>query len=68
MAKNATDFTVGRTVLYIPMHAYGDRNHPDVERGVVTSRNDRTVFVRFGSDNHSKGCYPDDLVYVEEEQ
>lgn len=56
-------FVVGERVLYVPTHAQGDRNHPDVERGVVTGHNKdgSTVFVRFGNDTGSKGCYPHDL-------
>ena len=44
---NLEDFNVGDRVLYIPLHANGDRNHPDCEVGVVTSKNDYFVFVRY---------------------
>jgi hypothetical protein len=30
-------FKPGTQVLYIPRHAHGDLNHPDVEAGFVTS-------------------------------
>jgi hypothetical protein len=60
---NALDFQVARVVLYIPFHARGDRGHADVERGVVTSRNESVVFVRFGGDLNSKGCDPETLEY-----
>lgn len=42
------DYEEGDKVIYIPNHA-GDRdiNHPDCERGVVTSLNDKFVFVRY---------------------
>ncbi len=60
---DAQDFEVGRSVLYVPCHANGDQGHPDVERGVVTSANEHTVFVRFDGDINAKGCYPDTLVY-----
>jgi len=51
----------GMHVLYVPTHAHGDLTHTDVERGVVTSKNEHYVFVRFGGDTHSKGCKAHDL-------
>ena len=38
-------------------------NPPDVrsERGVITSVSDTHVFVRYGSDGHSKATRPEDL-------
>lgn len=58
------DFEIGQRVTYVPNHADGNAQHPDCERGVVTSINDsiNTVFVRFGADYYSKGCYPHNLV------
>lgn len=38
---------------------YGPRSDP--EYGVITSANERYVFVRFGLDTGSKACRPDDL-------
>lgn len=58
-----TKFEIGRAVLYIPYHAAGRRDHPDVERGVVTGFNKTVVFVRFGSELHAKACYPDTIEY-----
>lgn len=55
------DFPVGRAVSYIPHHAHGDAGHPDVEHGVVTSANDKFVFVRFGARIGSQACDPDTL-------
>lgn len=38
----------GDRVIYIPSHAHGDRNHPDCERGTVSSLNHNgEPFVRF---------------------
>lgn len=54
---------VGKRVRYVPLHANGDLGHPDVEEGIITSFNEYTVFVRYGSDLHSKGTYPTDLVW-----
>jgi hypothetical protein len=31
------------------------------EKGIITSKNTRTVFVRYGRDINSKGTYPRDL-------
>jgi len=65
-------FTPGDRVIYVPMHAHGNRTHADCERGKVSSVNDAgTVFVRFdrsvarlGWDGAtSQGCYPDTLVH-----
>lgn len=57
-------------VAYVPTHADGDLNHPDVERGAVSSTNHKYVFVKF--DKHvakfgwdgatSQACDPSDLV------
>lgn len=41
------EFKVGDTVIYIPSHASGDPEHPDCERGLVTSINAGRVFVRY---------------------
>ena len=41
------DFKKGDKVLYVPTHAQGDTNHPDCERGVVSSFNFTTVFVKY---------------------
>lgn len=57
-------------VAYIPMHASGDVNHKDVERGIVSSTNDKYAFVkfepqlsRFGWEGTtSQSCNPSDLV------
>lgn len=38
----------GDRVIYIPYHAYGDRTHPDCERGRISSFNSKgEPFVRF---------------------
>jgi len=60
--QRAGDFTAGERVLYVPNHAHGDRNHPDCERGVVTSTNRVNVFVRYGNGIHSQATSPEDLV------
>lgn len=41
------DVTNGMLVAYVPMHANGNLMHPDVEDGVVSSKNDRFVFVKY---------------------
>lgn len=47
---------LGMHVLYVPTHAHGALQPRDVERGVVTAKNEEYVFVRFGGDTHSKAC------------
>jgi hypothetical protein len=44
---SVTDFAPGDRVRYIPNHAFGDAQHPDCENGIVTSKNDTFVFVRY---------------------
>lgn len=62
---SAGRFKAGDVVRYVPNHADGNAAHPDCEDGVVTSRNEHTVFVRFGAELHSKGCYPDTLIHTQ---
>lgn len=42
-------FKPGDRVIYVPLHAHGERSHPDCEHGKVSSLNERTgdVFVKF---------------------
>ncbi len=40
-------FRKGVRVVYVPTHAHQDLNHPDCEYGVVSSINDKFVFVKF---------------------
>ena len=53
---------VGSPVTYIPNHANGDVNHKDCERGVLSSFNDFTVFVRFKAPNGAS-CKTENLVW-----
>lgn len=55
-------FETGHRVRYVPYHAQGDAQHPDCEDGVVTSVNDRYVFVRFAGRTQSQACRPSQLV------
>lgn len=59
-----TKFEPGDRVIYVPYHAEGDKNHPDCERGTVSSARDGIVFVRFYDSRGnlamaSQACYPD---------
>lgn len=45
---------VGTQVIYVPTHAGGDVNHPDCERGFVTSVKRETVFYRFWREDLSE--------------
>jgi len=50
---------VGRKVVYQARHPNAER-----EEGVITSFNDHSVFVRYGSDVHSKATSREDLEWV----
>jgi hypothetical protein len=41
------DFNKGDRVRYIPHHARGDQNHKDCKNGVVSSKNEKFVFVKY---------------------
>jgi len=41
------DFKKGDRVMYIPSHAEGDMRHKDSQKGVVSSKNDTWVFVKY---------------------
>ena len=41
--------TRGTQILYVPMHAHGDTNHPDCEAGFVTSVRGDVAFCRYWS-------------------
>lgn len=47
-------FTKGERVRYIPTHAQGDDDHPDVEDGVVSSTNEYWVFVKYDNLDYGK--------------
>lgn len=60
-------------VAYIPGHADGDINHPDVEFGIVSSKNHVNAFVKFDKQlrkfgwdgTTSQSCSPEDLFCYE---
>jgi len=41
------DFKKGMPVRHIPPHVNGDENHSDCENGIVSSINDKWVFVKY---------------------
>jgi hypothetical protein len=43
------NFDHGDHVLYIPVHANGDTKHKDCQYGVVSSKNDKCVFVKYNN-------------------
>ena len=67
-----SDFKHGDRVTYIPTHAGRDIKHKDCENGVVSSTNDRFVFVKYdngmcimttGDEPYtSQATNPDDLI------
>lgn len=64
------DIEVRMRVAYVPTEADGNLNHPHVERGAVSSKNGKYVFVRFDKQVEkfgwegatSQSCNADDLV------
>ena len=40
-------FKKGDRVTYLPTHAYGDSKHKDCENRVVSSTNEKLVFVKY---------------------
>ena len=56
-------------VMYVPLHAKDDINHPDCEVGFVSSISDKFVFVKFAKQlarfgwngTTSQACDPTDL-------
>jgi hypothetical protein len=68
-------FKAGDAIIYIPMHANGDRNHKDCEHGYVTKVAERTgfVFCKFyypdgtlRTVSTSEACNPEDLVLADQ--
>jgi hypothetical protein len=53
-----TEKDIGRAVLYGPRHGQ------PLEEGVITSFNNVYVFVRYGSDKHSKATLRGDLRWI----
>lgn len=72
----AEDYIQGDEIIYLPGHADGNIDHPDCERGFVTSIRNGTVFCRFFAKNghsdfyglrtvaNSEGCNPVDLRFI----
>jgi hypothetical protein len=54
MNKETQAFTIGDQIAYLPDHAEGDLNHPDVQVGFVTSVRGDTVFCRYWLGSYSK--------------
>ncbi len=55
-----TEDDIGRTVVYTGNRYPGGK----LEEGVITSFNDSSVFVRYGSDKNSKGTSRQDLEWI----
>jgi len=62
---NADQFMRGDLVLYIPKYANGNGQHPDCERGIVTSTDDKYVLVRYRGMAASQATDPCDLKLIE---
>lgn len=44
---NLDNFKKGMKVIYVPNHALGDINHVDNQFGVVSSINNKFIFVKY---------------------
>ncbi len=55
------DFNVDDTVVYVPKQHQHNIRSQDLQYGVVTSKNNRFVFVKFKYKVHSHPCEPNDL-------
>lgn len=63
-----TEIDIGRAVIYVPGHAKGDLGHQDCESGYITSFNDHSVFVSYGTHGimTSEGTSRQDLYWDHE--
>lgn len=55
---------IGLAVIYRDLRLYEDEDQwtpQDAEYGTITSVNDTYAFIRFGNDQSSKACRPEDL-------
>lgn len=60
-------------VAYIPNHAAGDISHADVETGLISSKNDKFIFVKFEPQlsrfgwkgTTSQACSPENLTVLD---
>jgi len=52
------DVKIGMKVIYIP---YKGCKSDQLEEGVVTSKNNKFIFVRYGAEYISKATDPDDI-------
>lgn len=62
MTATTANFEPGEAVFYRPSHAIDNFNL--WERGTVSSKTDKTVFVRFAGET-GQGCNPADLFHVD---
>lgn len=56
-----SEVEIGRKVVYTPFKGCGEDQK---EEGIITSKNDKYIFVQYGSDTHSKATNVKDLEYL----
>lgn len=69
---NIQDALPNTRVIYIPLHANGNMDHPDSEKGTISSSNSKYIFVKFDKQLNkfgwkgttSQSCDPNDLVVI----
>ncbi len=49
MKTTTEDFKHGDKVRYVPNHANGDAQHVDCQDGIVSSTNEKFVFVKYNN-------------------
>jgi hypothetical protein len=63
--KVLTEVMKGKKVVFVP-HGMKDRTNPRCVQGILTSWNERAVFVTFPISENPHACRPEDLRWVNE--
>lgn len=53
-----SDVQVGTQIAYVPQHAFGKLDHPDVQYGFVTAVADTFAFCRYWRRGHENDAVP----------
>jgi hypothetical protein len=56
--------SLAKMVRYVPYHADGPEDLANCEDGVITSFNEKFVFVAFRLGQQGQACKPEQLVYI----
>jgi len=61
-----SDARPGQLVRYMPPHCNGNIEHRDVEEGIVSSANDKFIFVRYNEGITGAATPPEHLTVLKE--